>query len=228
MVTGANSGIGFAAAEVWAARGARVTLVCRNAERGADAQAALRALSPSAHIELIVADLSELSAVATVTSQLEGPIHALVHNAGNMVHELQHSPDGFEIITALHVIVPYALTQALLPQLKAGAQEGCGRIIFVSSGGMYTQPFDVDALETALSLRWDPTLCTDQAGTGGLSAGPPCSGVQSGHQRSCHASRLGGYPRCTSSHADIFQNDTQQFADASPRRGHRRLAGGRA
>ena len=148
VVTGANSGIGFAAAEVWAARGARVTLVCRNAERGADAQAALRALSPSAHIELIVADLSELSAVATVTSQLEGPIHALVHNAGNMVHELQHSPDGFEIITALHVIVPYALTQALLPQLKAGAQEGCGRIIFVSSGGMYTQPFDGDALET--------------------------------------------------------------------------------
>ena len=148
VVTGANSGIGFAAAEVWAARGAQVTLVCRNPERGRVAQKALSALSDTAQINLIIADLSELDAVATITQQIEGPVHALVHNAGNMVHDLQHSSAGIEIITALHVVVPYALTRALVSNVEAGAREGCGRIIFVSSGGMYTQPFDRDALET--------------------------------------------------------------------------------
>ena len=148
VITGANSGIGFATAEAWASRGGRVTLICRNPERAAAASAELQALSATAHIETIIADLSELSAVEHICEHLNAPIHALVHNAGNMVHERQDSSDGVELITALHVVVPYALTLRLLPQLKAGADTGRARVIFIASGGMYTQPYDLNALHT--------------------------------------------------------------------------------
>jgi NAD(P)-dependent dehydrogenase (short-subunit alcohol dehydrogenase family) len=47
----------------------------------------------------------------------------------------------------VHVVAPFLLTTLLLPQLQASAH---GRVVFVSSGGMYTRRLDVDALEHPL------------------------------------------------------------------------------
>ena len=52
--------------------------------------------------------------------------------------------DDLELTAQVHVVAPFLLTTLLLPLLRASAD---ARVIFVSSGGMYTRRLDVDALE---------------------------------------------------------------------------------
>jgi NAD(P)-dependent dehydrogenase (short-subunit alcohol dehydrogenase family) len=68
----------------------------------------------------------------------------LVHNAGVLPEQRLASPDGHELTLATHVLGPWALTQALLPRLQASTD---ARIVFVSSGGMYTQRLSLDDCE---------------------------------------------------------------------------------
>ena len=64
VITGANSGIGKAAAKGLVRLGARVVMVCRNEERGRDAQAEIQAVAQTAlpsHkdvVDLHIADLA--------------------------------------------------------------------------------------------------------------------------------------------------------------------------
>ena len=55
----------------------------------------------------------------------------LVNNAGVMPDERERSVDGVELTFATHVLAPFVLTQEFAPIL--------GRVINVSSGGMYAQ-----------------------------------------------------------------------------------------
>lgn len=52
---------------------------------------------------------------------------------------------GLEQTVACHVVGPFLLTTLLLPALRAAAPS---RVVWVSSGGMYTEPLDVAALAT--------------------------------------------------------------------------------
>jgi NAD(P)-dependent dehydrogenase (short-subunit alcohol dehydrogenase family) len=56
----------------------------------------------------------------------------LIHNAGALLNTRQLSPQGIEQTVASHVIGPFLMTTLLLPQLKGG------RVVTVSSGGMYS------------------------------------------------------------------------------------------
>jgi NAD(P)-dependent dehydrogenase (short-subunit alcohol dehydrogenase family) len=56
----------------------------------------------------------------------------LIHNAGALLNTRQLSPQGIEQTVASHVVGPFLMTTLLLPQLKGG------RVVTVSSGGMYT------------------------------------------------------------------------------------------
>lgn len=61
FVTGANSGIGFAAAHVFADKGGRVLLGCRSPEKGEDAMARIANTCPGADSKLVYLDLSDLA-----------------------------------------------------------------------------------------------------------------------------------------------------------------------
>ena len=52
--------------------------------------------------------------------------------------------EGNELTLATHVLSPFLLTRALRPLLEAAAPS---RVIVVASGGMYSEPLDVDALD---------------------------------------------------------------------------------
>ena len=65
-------------------------------------------------------------------------------NAGALSHEYTVTGEGNELTVATHVLSPFLLTRALRPLLEASAPS---RVIVVASGGMYTQPLDVDALD---------------------------------------------------------------------------------
>jgi NAD(P)-dependent dehydrogenase (short-subunit alcohol dehydrogenase family) len=55
----------------------------------------------------------------------------------------QLTADGLELTFATHVAGPHLLTRLLEPALRASTD---GRVIFVSSGGMYTQRLSLDDL----------------------------------------------------------------------------------
>ena len=86
--------------------------------------------------------MSDLDSVEEFCASLAGGItslHALVHNAGVMPPDRTLSAQGHELAT--HVLGPHLMTFRLADILRGG------RVIVVSSGGMYGQRLPVDDLE---------------------------------------------------------------------------------
>jgi NAD(P)-dependent dehydrogenase (short-subunit alcohol dehydrogenase family) len=146
VVTGATSGIGLSAATAVAALGATVHLVGRDADRARQARAAVDAAGPGpVHVDLVdIADLGAVAALATRLSDRYEHIDALIHNAGALTRSYRVTPAGMEVTVATQVLGPYVLTAKLAPQLERSPG---ATIVTVSSGGMYTQRFDLDSLE---------------------------------------------------------------------------------
>ena len=133
LVTGANSGIGRAAAAGLARQGARVVMLCRDAERGEEARRAIAAETGSAAVELRLVDLSHQASIRAAVRRLaeeDQPLHVLVNNAGVWLHERQESPDGIERTWATNVLGYFLLTEGLLPLLRRGAP---ARVVSVAS-----------------------------------------------------------------------------------------------
>jgi NAD(P)-dependent dehydrogenase (short-subunit alcohol dehydrogenase family) len=87
VITGANSGLGYETALALAHAGAEVILAARNAAKGRDALARIRARSPQAKVRLELLDLASLASVADFARRLlaEGrPLDLLINNAGVM------------------------------------------------------------------------------------------------------------------------------------------------
>ena len=146
-ITGANSGIGLAAARQLARRGATVYLLARNCERGAAARDYIRAETGNAQIYLEAIDLSNLASVQVCADRIKTQtqqLDILINNAGNAFERRELSADGVELTFATNVLGPFALTNALLPLLQDSAP---ARIINVSSGGMYLAKLDLNDLQ---------------------------------------------------------------------------------
>lgn len=144
-VTGANSGLGKATALGAARLGAEVRMLCRNAERGEAAATEIGAQVPGAVLHVDPCDISDLASLPGVAERLRREVprlHALVHNAGVMPPKRTETPEGHELTLATHVLGPHVLTHGLRGSLAAAGGEG--RVVFVVSGGMYTQALDVD------------------------------------------------------------------------------------
>ncbi len=137
LVTGANSGLGFAAARGLAARGASVVLGCRNAERGRQALEQIRAEFPGAKVELEEIDLASQRSIRDFAERMgrrNAKLDVLVNNAGLLSEERQETEDGLELTFGVNVIGTFLLTNLLLPCLSGTPRS---RVINVSSGGMY-------------------------------------------------------------------------------------------
>jgi dehydrogenase/reductase SDR family member 12 len=162
VVTGANSGLGYATSRAALAAGARVVVLARSRDKADDTLARLRSEAGSdADLGSDTADLSDLDAVRAVASRLaerEGRIDALVHNAGAMFDERDTTDDGLERTYQLHVVAPHLLTSLLLPRLAASAPS---RVVTVTSGGMYAEKLDVDRIESPGGYR--PTVAYARA-----------------------------------------------------------------
>lgn len=147
IVTGANSGLGAAAAAGLARLGAHVHLAVRHREKGAAAAAELVADLPEARLSVWRCDVSDLDDVSRFTAEFAAEVPRLdvvVHNAGVMPKERTESAQGHELTLATHVLGPLRMTEDLLPELTAGQN---GRVILVTSGGMYTQRLPADDVE---------------------------------------------------------------------------------
>lgn len=164
IVCGSTQGIGFAAADIMAKRGAKLTLVARNEDKLKTAVAALETANGVQH-DYIVADFSQpndvKTAIANYLSNGNKPT-ILVNNTGG--------PKGGPIINAeveeftntfnQHLVCNHILTQALFPVMK---EQGGGSIINVISTSV-KQP--LNGLGVSNTIRgavanWSKTLANE-------------------------------------------------------------------
>lgn len=146
VITGGTSGIGLAAASQVTALGGRVVIVGRDRVRLDDAATAIRSTA-GGEVVALGADLSRLDAVrdlAATVAALDGTLDVLVNNVSVLAPERSVTGDGIELTLATNLVGPFLLTNELIPRLAADTP---GRIVTVSSGGMYTQALAVDGLE---------------------------------------------------------------------------------
>ncbi|MFT3965455.1 MAG: SDR family NAD(P)-dependent oxidoreductase [Sphingobium sp.] len=167
LVTGASSGIGKQVAKALAARGWRVIGTGRDTARMAMAEADIRAAAPDAQVELLRADLSliaEARALAAAVGARTDRLDLLVNNAGGMTDRLVMTAEGLEANFAGNHLGPFALTQDLLPLLRAaaaGRPAGTVRILNTASDASEMIPaINLDDLQNL--DRFNPGLayCT--------------------------------------------------------------------
>jgi NAD(P)-dependent dehydrogenase (short-subunit alcohol dehydrogenase family) len=148
LVTGATSGLGEVAATRLARLGARVLLLARSAKKAESTRARVAAATGHDDLGVYVADLSDLCAVRDAGEEIvaaEPRLDVLIHNAGALLTERRETREGYESTFTTMVLAPVLLTDRLLPRLRASR----GRIVFVTSGGMYAQGLHLDDLQMA-------------------------------------------------------------------------------
>ena len=145
LVTGGNSGLGFATAKGLASRGATVWLLCRNEQRAKDAVDEIRSVAQSSKVFSAVVDVADPDSVERFveSSEIE-KVDVLINNAGVLLNERTGTPQGIEQTLATNLVGPLRLTAMILPWLRKGTRS---RVIWVSSGGMYAKGLQVASLK---------------------------------------------------------------------------------
>jgi len=121
VVTGANSGLGLETARKLAHAGGHVVLAVRDTDRGTTA-----AKSIEGSTEVRELDLADLSSVRSFAAAWDGPLRALVNNAGIMMVAEGRTADGFERQIGINHFGHFALTNLLLRHIT-------DRVVTVSS-----------------------------------------------------------------------------------------------
>ena len=122
VVTGANSGLGYEGARAFAAKGARVVMACRSAEKAGAACDRIRAESRAAKIEVKSLDLASLESVRRFAEEVNRTcerIDVLCNNAGVMAIPRRETAEGFEMQLGTNHFGHFALSGLLLPKLCA-------------------------------------------------------------------------------------------------------------
>lgn len=146
VITGASSGLGFYFAEVCVKAGATVHLLVRNVAKTEKACARWSGQYPQGKWMIHHVDTSDFSLIRSFASDLApiDSIDLLVHNAGTITKELTLNSDGVEITAASQLVGPYLLTRLLQPKLEIGR----ARVLWMASGGLYSEPLDLSWLES--------------------------------------------------------------------------------
>jgi NAD(P)-dependent dehydrogenase (short-subunit alcohol dehydrogenase family) len=137
VVTGANSGIGLAAARGLGRAGARVVLAVRDVAKGQAAAASIEGRP-----EVRELDLADLASVRAFTDAWDGDLDVLVNNAGVMAVPERRTKDGFELHFGTNHLGHFALTNLLLPHVR-------DRVVVVASGAHRMGSIHLD------DLNWD-------------------------------------------------------------------------
>ncbi|GAB7051258.1 SDR family NAD(P)-dependent oxidoreductase [Catenuloplanes indicus] len=137
IVTAGTGGIGLETALGLAAAGFAVTVVGRDAGRGARAVERITAAAPAHPARFLRADLASLDEVRALAARITAehavpgrPLKLLVNNVGAMFAE-RRDIGGVEASFVVNHLSPYLLTELLLPTLSRSAPS---RIVNVTSG----------------------------------------------------------------------------------------------
>lgn len=162
VVTGASSGIGAATVRLFRKHGWEVVGVARRADR-------LEALAAETGASVFVADLTDQAQVDALRDRLaaDGPIHALVNNAGGafgMASVEESDPDDWTRMFDVNVVAVKRVVSALLPLLREGARQAghadilmlgsiAGQVPYEGGGGYNGSKFALHAMTGVLRLE---------------------------------------------------------------------------
>lgn len=165
VITGANTGIGRAAAKQLAEhRPARLVIAARSLERTQPVIDEVKAIHPDGEVKFVALDLGDLAAVRTAADEIlamDHPIDVLMNNAG-LAGVRGQTKDGFELAWGTNHVGHYLFTEKLLPLVKKAKQ---GRIVIVSSRGHYRAKNGIDwsvLHEATPSVSGFPEYCVSK------------------------------------------------------------------
>jgi NAD(P)-dependent dehydrogenase (short-subunit alcohol dehydrogenase family) len=123
VITGANSGIGKAATELFAAEGYRVVMACRSTERAAPVRDDIMHRTGTDAIDVMELDTSSGESIEAFVREFTAQYPRLdifIHNAAYFNHGEPYrvNSDGMEIAFATNVVGPYLLTTLLREHLR--------------------------------------------------------------------------------------------------------------
>lgn len=168
VITGASRGLGFASAVRLYREGWRVVATMRTLDPGLtllrQATGADADDDRLIGVQLDLLDAESISAAAKTIEDVVGTPYAVVHNAGISAAGMVEETDIalWQNMFATSVLGPVALTQTLLPSMRAAGE---GRIVLVSSAaGVRGQPGTApySAAKGALE-RWGESMAVEIA-----------------------------------------------------------------
>lgn len=131
FITGGTGAIGKAIAEGIARHPEyAVVLVCRDAQKGAQAAEEIIVKSGNPDVTYQLADLSRYASIQDFAKRWTKPVHILVNNAGVTPRKRMETPEGIELQFATNVLGYFWMTQAFTAHLKQGAP---ARVVNVAS-----------------------------------------------------------------------------------------------
>ncbi len=154
VITGPTSGLGKECVRILAPTGAQLVLVARNKEKCEDVISSVRSICTGPEPVCVVGEMGDLPSVGKAAREIATrfpEVFAIVHNAGALLNSREVSAQGIEQTVASHVLGPHLLTTILLPNLIAAQ----GRVVTVSSGGMYSAELPNIDGKRSLEMRAD-------------------------------------------------------------------------
>jgi NAD(P)-dependent dehydrogenase (short-subunit alcohol dehydrogenase family) len=149
IITGANSGIGKAAAAGLAKMGAKIVMACRDPARGEAARADVIRVSGAKKedVSLMNLDLASLDSVRKFAGdfgETKQPLHVLINNAGLILGKRTLTKDGLEMTFQVNYLSHFLLTNLLLGAIRTSAPS---RIVNVTSDAHTGGHIDFDDLQ---------------------------------------------------------------------------------
>ncbi|WP_170410221.1 oxidoreductase [Ruegeria atlantica] len=133
IVTGANNGIGFETTVGMAKAGFHVVMACRSQEKAEAAKAEVATRVPSASLDIIALDLSDLSSVRAFAKAFRdryAKLDVLINNAGILLYSAQTNAEGVDLQFATNHIGHFLLTALLIDLIP---DNPASRIVSLSS-----------------------------------------------------------------------------------------------
>lgn len=130
LITGANSGLGFEVAKLFAEGDYEVVAVCRSMEKAKETQRQILELYPDSKVVPMAAELSSIESIRSCLKKLEAKVDHLICNAGiSNTKEPQLSKDGFEFIFSVNHLAHYVFAVELYNRFPTSLRS----IVVVSS-----------------------------------------------------------------------------------------------
>ncbi|KAJ8764175.1 hypothetical protein K2173_005097 [Erythroxylum novogranatense] len=157
IITGATSGLGYAAAEALSREGFFVVLVGRSSSLLVKAMEEIRERNEGAHLRAFEVDLSSFQSILKfrvslekwlLDSEMHCSIQLLINNAGILATSLRFTSEGYDKMMGTNYIGAFSLSNLLLPLLRNSPVGS--RIVNVTSF-THRSVFDVQVHERSIT-----------------------------------------------------------------------------